>query len=497
MSRGISIDKEIKEYYYFFKDFKCEDKNKLDDVYSYTKGIVNKYLTEHEEILLDILEITHLKKNDVADMIFMDAWYHIYENICFLDLRYNIDEDIKTIKCNHEAGADSDNDFIDIISLKDYLKAKGYDSNQKRCYKDRISSSGKYMDYMDNYKIPKTCSVYTDYHSAYSETNQKYYLCKKYTDIADFFYAKKINKTDIKAKIKNYTIWDIDTEWLPVIAELYTSIQKGNQDIFQFQLVERLFKFRTLLHIYNNFSKEDYLEDMLFDVQPFTVFGYSVCMFFFMGKYNMIRQHDNEEEYAEFFFNGISYTIRMVLGKVLTTIWGTKTNEKKQQFIRNVKNECSEKQDSKSMLRCFNGYNYDIVDKIKNPEEFMNLYFCFLFNDKFTNSPNHRRTEEEILSFKKYIEKDDIDDSSNEDESELYKINLATYNNNIEGFFYSIDVEPNNDSDDESEESQDWIELRDSNDEEYEMCYDFGFSDLLYLVAGKKYKDFFMGNVDF
>ena len=67
-----------------------------------------------------------------VDMILKDAWYHIYENVYFLDVRYNINNDVETIKYNHNIGADSDNESIDVISLKDHLQAKGYDYNKKK-----------------------------------------------------------------------------------------------------------------------------------------------------------------------------------------------------------------------------------------------------------------------------------------------------------------------------------------------------------------------------
>ena len=40
------------------------------------------------------MDVTNCSKNDLVDMILKDAWYHIYENVYFLDVRYNINNDV-------------------------------------------------------------------------------------------------------------------------------------------------------------------------------------------------------------------------------------------------------------------------------------------------------------------------------------------------------------------------------------------------------------------
>ena len=65
--------------------------------------------------------------------------YHIYENICFLDVRYNVDDDVKTLKHNKKIGEEQEE--FDIIPLRDYLKSKRYDNKQKRRFRDRKNKS--------------------------------------------------------------------------------------------------------------------------------------------------------------------------------------------------------------------------------------------------------------------------------------------------------------------------------------------------------------------
>ena len=102
MPRGKSIDKEIKNYYEMFKDFKSDDKGELKDVYNYKNNIIEKYLKGNQELICKLCKITNIKQEDLKDMILKDAWYHIYENIYYLDIRYNIDKDIKKEKYNKE-----------------------------------------------------------------------------------------------------------------------------------------------------------------------------------------------------------------------------------------------------------------------------------------------------------------------------------------------------------------------------------------------------------
>lgn len=190
MGRGKSIDKKIKDYYYFFEDFECEDKDKIDNLYAYIKSIVYKYLSTNELMLETIEADLGVKNEDILNKIFEDAWYHIYENIYFLDIRYNIDRDLDDKDFNYENGTDeykeSIENRIDVILLSDYLKSKDYNKQRERNYKDRLRAAGEYVSYFYDYQIPKTCSVYTDYYSADSINRKKRFLCKEYTDMARF-----------------------------------------------------------------------------------------------------------------------------------------------------------------------------------------------------------------------------------------------------------------------------------------------------------------------
>ena len=76
MPRGKSIDKEIKNYYEMFKDFKSDDKGELKDVYNYTNNIIEKYLKGNQELICKLCKITNIKQEDLRDMILKDAWYH-------------------------------------------------------------------------------------------------------------------------------------------------------------------------------------------------------------------------------------------------------------------------------------------------------------------------------------------------------------------------------------------------------------------------------------
>ena len=62
-----------------------------------------------------------------------------YENIYFLDVRYNVDDDIKTLKHNKKIGEEQEE--FDIIPLRDYLKSKRYDNKQKRRFRERKNKS--------------------------------------------------------------------------------------------------------------------------------------------------------------------------------------------------------------------------------------------------------------------------------------------------------------------------------------------------------------------
>lgn len=84
------------------------------------------------------------------------------------------------------------------------------------------------------YDIPKTSSVYPDYYSVYNEENGKNYLCKQYSDIIDFFYEDKVTKGNIKYRLKNYTIWDIDKSWLPAIKVSMGQSEKEKIIFFNF-----------------------------------------------------------------------------------------------------------------------------------------------------------------------------------------------------------------------------------------------------------------------
>ncbi len=170
-----NIDGIIEEYYYrFLEDIDCNDNDELADVYIYTKNKINEYISLNKEKFDDFIKETNTVKQNIANIILKDTWYHIYENICFLDTRYNIDQDIENINENKVANAIEKNDEIDIISLKDFLDIQCTDKNHRRRYKYSLCHESD--EYHNDYNIPRTCSVYVDYYSANSELHQKRYL---------------------------------------------------------------------------------------------------------------------------------------------------------------------------------------------------------------------------------------------------------------------------------------------------------------------------------
>ena len=135
MPAGKCIDKNIKRFYKRLKKVKLKNKRKIDNVYSYTEYLVDGYIEDYKKLIDEICEVTHSEKDKLKYMIFKDVLYHIYENIYFLDVRYNVDDDIKTLKHNKKIGEEQEE--FDIIPLRDYLKSKRYDNKQKRRFRDR------------------------------------------------------------------------------------------------------------------------------------------------------------------------------------------------------------------------------------------------------------------------------------------------------------------------------------------------------------------------
>ena len=463
MGREKSIDRYIKEYYVRFKERKCEDNDKLDDVNSYTEKIVHCYLNKNEEIVSEITDILKINTAEIFNMIIEDAWYHIYENIYFLDIRYNLDQDIDKIKKNSDLGLDKQNAAIDVISLTNYLKEKGYDNERKRRFRYKLKQSWDYENY--NYKLfnfPRLSGVFTDYFLIDNECEkngkkkEEIYFIKSYSDIIDFVFRDKITKNSIAEKMRKYLIWEMDFDWLPVISNLYDSIKNGKNNIFEFQLVERLFKFRTFLEIYDKFIKTKHLDQMLFYLHPFTSFGYSRCMLFLMDKYEILFTKEKDENFAEFFFNAIAYTIDKVVLKVLTTIWKKRTNAEKQNFIRKLKNNCKSIEETHSNMLEYFKYNYDI-SHLKNNKlaKIKSLYKPILFNTNFID-----------INYKAAYSLGEDDTNESGAFSDCIVIN---------SFFDSINVLPNTENDD-------ILEMKD---------YNFEFSDLLYLVTECEYNKYY------
>ena len=88
-------------------------------MYSYTEYLVDDYIKKNNELITEICEVTHSEKDKLKYMIFKDVLYHIYENICFLDVRYNVDDDVKTLKHNKKIGEEQEEfDIKDMIINK-------------------------------------------------------------------------------------------------------------------------------------------------------------------------------------------------------------------------------------------------------------------------------------------------------------------------------------------------------------------------------------------
>ena len=145
MPAGKCIDKNIKRFYEYIKEVELDNKGKIDNVYSYTEYLVDDYIKKNNELITEICEVTHSEKDKLKYMIFKDVLYHIYENICFLDVRYNVDDDVKTLKHNKKIGEEQEE--FDIIPLRDYLKSKRYDNKQKRRFRDRKNKSNDPIKY--------------------------------------------------------------------------------------------------------------------------------------------------------------------------------------------------------------------------------------------------------------------------------------------------------------------------------------------------------------
>ena len=108
MPAGKCIDKNIKRFYEYIKEVELDNKGKIDNVYSYTEYLVDDYIKKNNELITEICEVTHSEKDKLKYMIFKDVLYHIYENICFLDVRYNVDDDVKTLKHNKKIGEEGE-----------------------------------------------------------------------------------------------------------------------------------------------------------------------------------------------------------------------------------------------------------------------------------------------------------------------------------------------------------------------------------------------------
>ena len=486
MPAGKCIDKNIKRFYKRLKKVKLKNKRKIDNVYSYTEYLVDGYIEDYKKLIDEICEVTHSEKDKLKYMIFKDVLYHIYENIYFLDVRYNVDDDIKTLKHNKKIGEEQEE--FDIIPLRDYLKSKRYDNKQKRRFRDRKNKSNDPIKYKSRniYSISKACKVYTDYCFVLNELDEKQYLCKPYLDIIDFFYEDKITKTNVKSKLRDYVIWDIEKVWLPTINDFYKTIKEGKNNLFEFQLLEKLFKFRTFLHIYYNFLNDKNAEDMICCIQPFTYFGYSVCMDFILKNYNILESYELEDDCAGGLFFIISDIIKKILARIVQNILSLKTNNEKKNRIRTyrkglvdkIKNNIKNKEknrdeddeiinDEYHAIECFfseikSFFDYDYV-----PEKFSNkdfeMYKEILFNDRF----------------RQYLQRKSLFE---------YEDEILRGEGMIEAFYNSINVLNSIDEIDDETEDDSIIKLFTDN---RERVYDFGFSDLLYLITEQEYEDYY------
>lgn len=490
MGRSGSIDKDIKDIYGFLRKYKRDDKEKLDDVYTYTRKTVKKYLSENKEIMSKVSDTLGVGEDTIADKIFLDAWYHIYENICFLDIRYNVGRDAKAIKENKECDAEEDNKDIGIIALKDYVKSQGYRLNDFAYKTENIYDFQIYtINYRTNnkYRIQKTCEIYYTYcvvlnYNDECNRNKKdktrIYLDKNYIDIFKFIHEGRANEGRKKQEIRKYNIWDIDERWLPSISELYITIQKGNNNLFQYQLAERMFKFRTLMDLYNKFYKDEDLGEMMLYVQPFTYFGYSTCMGLITDKYKNFHNRKNKKRCCELLFNGISYTIRNVLSKVLNTVYDKKTNTEKEEVIRQIRRECEQKEELlDSYNKFFKDYDYNVknINKVST-EKIIELYRKILFNlrlHKYIDIGVQTRMD----TYFKHMD-EDLDDYSEEDEEIGTYDAYGIYKYEIEKYFKSIYVYPYEE------------EYNKKNEIIYKKYYKFEFEDMLKLISKYQYKKF-------
>lgn len=490
MRRGKSIDKGIKNIYYLnFERKDVYDKLEDTNVYQYAQGKVKEYLEKQYQNIQESLKID---KEKIEEMILRDAWYHIYENICLLDAYYNAHDNAKSIKKEKEYDDDFDVENAGLISLKDYV-GKNVEKNQQRKYKDKIKKGTDFINYSGRYRIPKTCNVFFEYYSTMDELKGKHYLRTDYLDIVKYLYDGNFKKTDIRSKIRRYEIWDIDKTWIPEISKLYTQIQNGKNKIFEYQLAERMFKFRTALDIYNTSNSGD----MIYYIQPFTVFGYSLCMHFIMDNYDKLSESDEKLNIlSALFFNAISYTIKNTIETILNNVWHSYTNKDKCSMISIIKSNADENKDAlNDHINFFSKYGcYDLYSSSEPDEKFMNIYIALLFNNKFINTSNickfdgkfHKYDDEDCEENLYYDE--DCDEYWIEDEEpytdDLYKESHEN-RRNISGFYNSIYVEGDNDNE------KDFCELYDAY-EEFHIYYDFDFSDMLYLATDVEYEEFFI-----
>ena len=334
------------------------------------------------------------------------------------------------------------------------------------------------------------------------EENGKNYLCKQYSDIIDFFYEDKVTKGNIKYRLKNYTIWDIDKSWLPAIKDFYGAIRKGKNNLFQFQLLERLFKFKTFLYIYYNFYNDENVYDVIQYVQPFTVFGYSGCMQYILANNKTLVENDSIKECANILFSGISNTVKNVIGKIVTDIWKLKTNKEKRNLIRTLMKEVKKQENLLDEFQKFYDYDYNSFETEKVSNENFELYKDILFSyDLYKRVYTFAYELSENKEPEENLFEDDEDDNGDDADKE-YLNNV--YKGKIAEFFASIEPDGCN-GDEENDHDENYEEDEDGGDKEDEdehvlmydisnniedPIYDFDFSKLLSLITEKQYNEF-------
>ena len=209
-------------------------------------------------------------------------------------------------------------------------------------------------------------------------------------------------------------------------------------------------------------------------------------MDFILKNYNILESYELEDDCADIMFFIISDITEHVLARIVQNIWSLKTNNEKKNRIRTyrkglvdkIKNNIKNKEknrdeddeiinDEYHAIECFfseikSFFDYDYV-----PEKFSNkdfeMYKEILFNDRF----------------RQYLQRKSLFE---------YEDEILRGEGMIEAFYNSINVLNSIDEIDDETEDDSIIKLFTDN---RERVYDFGFSDLLYLITEQEYEDYY------